>query len=405
LNENTNETPEAKKPQKRIRRTAFDRPVRLKGAILACVICVVAASVVTALIIFGKVGGLKNFKSARAYLEVQNAITDNYIGDSNVQSMKDAAAAAMVSSLGDKWSYYMTADEYKTYKLSSSNKYEGIGVTIAKDDKTGGFAITTVIAGSPAETAGLKKGMTIMTVDGKDVTGLSTDGIRDIIQAKVNSTLTLGISEDGGKPTDYSVDCSVVYNNPVSYELKDGSVGYIKISNFDAGSGDAAKKAIDELLSQGAKSMVFDVRDNPGGMLSELIKVLDYILPEGDLFVSVDHSGSETVTKSDNVCLQMKMTVLVNKNTYSAAEYFAAALQEYNWATVVGEATTGKGRSQTTIEMSDGSAVHISSRTYLTPKRVDLSEKGGITPDVVLENADPEIDDQLTKAIDIAKGS
>ena len=88
MNENTNETPEAKKPRKRIRRTAFDKPVRLKGAILACVICVVAASVVTALIIFGKVGGLQNFKSARAYLEVQNAITDNYIGDSNIQSIR-----------------------------------------------------------------------------------------------------------------------------------------------------------------------------------------------------------------------------------------------------------------------------------------------------------------------------
>jgi len=117
--------------------------------------------------------------------------------------------------------------------------------------------------------------------------------------------------------------------------------------------------------------------------------------------VSVDQSGKETVTKSDNVCLQMKMTVLVNENTYSAAEYFAAALQEYNWATVVGTATTGKGRSQTTIELSDGSAVHISSRKYLTPNRVDLSEKGGITPDTVVYNTDAGVDSQLNKALNL----
>ena len=233
----------------------------------------------------------------------------------------------------------------------------------------------------------------------------TVDGLRELIQSKIDSKIALGVSTDGGKPTTYTVDCSVIYNDPVTYELKDGAVGYIKIANFEAGSGDAVKKAIDELLSQGAKSMVFDLRNNPGGMLSELIKALDYILPEGDLFVSVDQSGKETVTKSDNVCLQMKMSVLVNENTYSAAEYFAAALKEYNWATVVGSATTGKGRSQTTIELSDGSAVHISSRKYLTPKRVDLAQTGGITPDVVVDMGDTGDDMQLYKAIDLVKGA
>ena len=239
-----------------------------------------------------------------------------------------------------------------------------------------------------------------MTIDGEDVTKLSVDGIREKIQSKLNSKIVLGVSDDGGKPVDYTVDCSIIHTNPVTYELKNG-VGYIKIANFDSGSGDAAIAAIEDLLAQGVKSILFDVRDNPGGFLSELIKLLDYILPEGDIFVSVDQSGKETVTKSDNVCLQMKMAVLVNENTYSAAEFFAAALKEYNWATVIGAPTTGKGRSQTTIELSDGSAVHISSRKYLTPNRVDLSQQGGITPDTVVYNADDGIDSQLNKAMDL----
>ena len=127
---------------------------------------------------------------------------------------------------------------------------------------------------------------------------------------------------------------------------------------------------------------------------------LDHILPEGDLFVSVDRSGKETVTKSDNVCVKVPMSVLVNANTYSAAEFFAAALREYDWATIVGENTTGKGRSQTTLLLSDGSAVHISSNKYLTPQRVDLSEQGGLVPDqTVTPGDDPEVDQQLNAAI------
>jgi carboxyl-terminal processing protease len=340
------------------------------------------------------------------YAEVEKAIEDNYIGETNEQSLKDAAAAAMVTSLGDKWSYYMTADEYKTYKLHSANEYAGHRRHRGKGRiQSGGFKLTSVIADTPAD-AGLTKDGIIMTVDGTDVTKLTVDGIRDLIQSKINSTITLGVSADGGSPADYKVDCSVVYNNPVSYELKPGNVGYIKISNFDAGSGDAAIEGHRRAAVPGGQihsvrrarqSRRHALRAHQGAGL-HTARGRSYLCP------SIS-SGNETVTKSDNVCLQMKMTVLVNENTYSAAEYFAAALQEYNWATVVGTATTGKGRSQTTIELSDGSAVHISSRKYLTPKRVDLSQKGGITPDVVVNAGDGKDDPQLSKALELVKNS
>ena len=145
----------------------------------------------------------------------------------------------------------------------------------------------------------------------------------------------------------------------------------------------------------GAKSFVFDVRDNPGGLLSELVDLLDYILPDGDLFISVDKEGHETVQTSDKVSLKNKMVVLVNGNSYSAAEFFAAALQ----ATIVGEQTTGKARSQITLELSDGSAVHISTHKYLTPNRIDLSEAGGVTPDISVAMDDEKTDNQLDTAI------
>ena len=336
-------------------------------------------------------------------------MTKNYIGDYKASDLKNAAANAMIDSLGDRWSYYMTADEYKSYKLHSANQYEGIGVTIDKDEETGGFRIRSVMDNTPASSAKLQEGQIIIAVDDEDVTDLTVDGIRELISSKIDSKINLVVLDDGDKVT-YKLDCSVIYSNPVSYELTNELVGYIRIANFDAGSGDATISAIDNLVTQGATSLIFDVRDNPGGMLSELIKVMDYVLPSGEIFVSVDSSGKETVKKSDNVCLQMVMSVLVNENSFSAAEYFAAALQEYEWATVVGAPTTGKARSQTTIELSDGSAVHISNHKYLTPKRVDLSDSKGINPDVVVNDSamDPDgllrSDKAVQAAIDAMNG-
>ena len=133
--------------------------------------------------------------------------------------------------------------------------------------------------------------------------------------------------------------------------------------------------------------------------MSELVSLLDYLLPDGDLFVSVDKAGKETVQTSDKVCLSAKMAVLVNENSYSAAEFFAAALQEYDWATIVGEHTTGKARSQVTIELSNGGAIHISTKKYLTPQRVDLAEAGGIKPDIEAHNTEKDTTVQLNAAI------
>ena len=181
-----------------------------------------------------------------------------------------------------------------------------------------------------------------------------------------------------------------------------GNVGYIRIANFESGAAQSSISAIESLLTAGAEYFVFDVRTNPGGLLSELTTLLDYLLPGVDIFVSVDKSGEETVVTSNNVCLDMDMCVLVNADSYSAAEFFAAALQEYGWATIVGEHTTGKGRSQQTFELSDGSALHLSTAKYLTPKRVDLSEQGGVAPDIEVAlsgNTDSQLDEAVSQLL------
>lgn len=328
-----------------------------------------------------KVGSGDNYSQAMKYLEIKNIIDQNYVGEVDEETVSSAAFAAMVTGLGDKWSYYMSPSEYAAYKLYSANQYTGLGVSIDKDAETGGFKVLGVSTNSPAANAGLKAGHIIIAVAGKDITNLTVGDARSFISANLGKSVAVTLINLDGNQQELTVDCTLTYTNPVSYELKDGDIGYIKIASFDSGSAELVTAAIESLLGSGAQRFVFDVRSNPGGLYEEMTQVLDYLLPSGDILVAVNESGEETVERSDNVCLSMPMVVLVNSDTYAAAEYFAAALQDYRWAGVVGERTTGKGRIQTTIELSDGSAIHISNGKYLTPNRVDLTEQGGLRPD------------------------
>ena len=375
----------------------FDNKIKLTHLIIACLAVAIVTAILTYVAAIGGFGSKQYFDDARRYVEIEKIIDDNYIGDADYNELYNAAAAAMVKSIGDKWSYFMNAEEYEAYKLSSSNEYSGIGVSV-KVNSSGEFEVFSVEESSPAANAGIAVGDIITAIDGEDVSDKTLEDVSLLIRSKVNKDFPMTLESSGDTKT-VTVACEIIYKNPVSSRLLDGNIGYIKISNFEAGSSENTKKAIEQLLQTGATSFIFDVRNNPGGLLTELVDLLDYILPEGDLFISVDKSGKETVQTSDKVSLKNKMIVLVNGNSYSAAEFFAAALQEYNWATVVGEQTTGKARSQITLELSDGSAVHISTHKYLTPNRVDLAEAGGVTPDIAVAQDDEKTDKQLETAI------
>ena len=370
-------------------------------ALLLCILCVGVTYGVASSRSRAAFGSEENYAQAMKYLEIKNTIDDYYIGEVDEETISSAAFSAMVNSLGDVWSSYMSPTEYQTYQLYSSNQFIGLGVSITKDSDTGGFEITGLTEGSPAENAGLQRGDIILSVDGEDVTGMTISDARSLITSHIDESVTLLIDRNGSQ-TEYTVDCRLIYDNPVSYEMINGNVGYIKISNFESGAADGAIAEIESLLGSGAQYFVFDVRTNPGGLLSELTTLLDYLLPGVDIFVSVDKSGEETVITSNNVCLDMDMCVLVNADSYSAAEFFAAALQEYGWATIVGEHTTGKGRSQQTFELSDGSALHLSTAKYLTPNRVDLSEQGGVAPDIEVAltgNTDSQLDAAVSQLL------
>lgn len=380
------------------KRPEFDRKIRPSTLIIICIVLIMLSAGATYFFIMHDFGSKHYLDDAKKYVEIEKIISEKYIGETEPQSLFDAAAAAMVNSIGDNWSYYMSPEQYEAYKLTSSNEYAGIGASVKEND-SGDFEISDVQEGTPAHTAGLKPGQIILSVDGESVEGKTLEEVSTLIRSKLNKDFDVLIKDTNGDELSVTLACEIIFRNPVSSRIIDGHVGYVKISNFEAGSSESTINAIEKLITAGADSFIFDVRNNPGGLLSELVDLLDYILPEGDIFVSIDRNGKETVSTSDKISLSNKMVVIVNANTYSAAEFFAAALQEYDWATIVGEHTTGKARSQVTIELSDGGAVHISTHKYLTPERTDLSETGGIAPDIAVTKGATEGDSSLDAAI------
>ncbi|MFB0921109.1 MAG: S41 family peptidase [Oscillospiraceae bacterium] len=366
----------------------------------------IIACVLTATLAFGcvfgvfllKYGGTESFPYATKFAAVYNAVKNNYVGDADMEKVSDAAYSAMIDSIDDRWSYYMNPEQYEAYKLYQKNSYTGIGVTIVKDEQSGLYRIATVLEDSPASRAGVNIDDIMCAIDGEDLTGKTSSEVKDLIASKKGKSFELTLRVQGGTKKTLTIGTEVIHSDPVKYEMLDDDIGYIRIKNFEIDSGEETVKAVDDLVEQGAKGIVFDVRNNPGGLLSELLKALDHILPEGDLFVSANKAGEEKVETSDANCVKLPMTVLIDENSYSAAEFFAAALSEYNWAKLVGTHTTGKARSQVNIELTDGSAVHLSTNSYLTPKRVDLAKTGGLAPDVSV-SISSEDEDKLVSGL------
>ena len=320
--------------------------------------------------------------------EISSYLERYFIDDYDEKELADAAAEAMVEATGDRWSYYLTAEEKSSYDEQMQNAYVGIGVTITAQEELGGMRIEAVTAGGPAEEAGLLTGDIITEVEGEKTLDLGMTGTRTKVRGEEGTFVTLTILR-GEESFPVSVERRSIQTPVATYEMLDGQIGYIKIANFDTRCAEETNAAMDELIAQDAKALIFDVRNNGGGYKNELVKVLDKILPEGILFQSEDYQGSKQIDRSDADCIDLPMAVLVNQDSYSAAEFFAAAIQEYDWGTVVGTKTVGKGNFQTAFTLSDGSMLNLSIGKYYTPQGRSLTDTG-ITPDVEIALSDED---------------
>ena len=310
---------------------------------------------------------------------LESLIEGKFIEEYDETAMYDAAAGAMIDALGNRWSYYIPADEYASYLEQMRNAYVGIGVTIVLRED-GFIDIQKVEPNGPAQEAGVMPGDVITAVEGQNVAELTLDAVKNLVRGKAGTQVNLQLRR-GAETVELAVTRREIQTVVATGTMLEGDVGLVQIVNFDSRCESETLAQVEKLLKQGAKALIFDVRYNPGGYKDEMVGVLDYLLPEGPLFRSVNYAGKEEVDPSDAKHLDIPMAVLVNRDSYSAAELFAAALQEYEAALVVGEHTTGKGHFQNTYQLSDGSAVVLSVGRYCTPKGVNL-DGAGIAPDV-----------------------
>ena len=336
---------------------------------------------ITLILVFDVFPKFEKVQSSKlTYLE--QLILERYIGGADQKVIEDAAAQAMIEAMGDEWSYYIPKDRYEAYEQQTQNTYVGIGISVAIVQNVSGVEIRKVVENSPAAEAGLQVGDRIVGVDDKHSDDTPLDELVQLIAGEENTTVNLTILREGKQQT-VTVTRRTLVSEVVGLQLLAGGVGLITIKNFNENCKDQAVAAIEELRMQGAKKLIFDVRYNPGGYVDELVPLLDYLLPEGVLFQTEDYAGNKDVKTSDASFLDMPMAVLVNQQSYSAAEFFAAALSEYEAAIVVGEQTYGKGYFQSVYKLPDGSAVGISIGKYYTPEGKNLAGVG-ITPDIAV---------------------
>ena len=344
--------------------------------------------------------------------ELRALIDRKFIGDIDWKTVEDYAAAGMVEGLGDRWSYYMSEESYANYKEQMNNSYVGVGITVVeREDKY--LDILEVSKGGPAEGAGVEPGGIIIRVGEQDIAEIGINGATSLIKGEEGTDVTLTIRY-GEEDREFTMTRAYFEVTVAWGQMLEDGIGMVTIENFDGRCAEEPITAVEELLAQGATKLIFDVRNNPGGYKHELCKILDYLLPEGPLFRSEYYDGTTQVDESDAKCLEIPMVVLVNRESISAAEFFGAAMSEYDAATLVGEQTIGKGYFQQAHELSDGSAVGLSVGKYTTPNGVSLTNVG-ITPDIPVEvdeelfwqiyygNLDWSQDPQVLAAVEVLK--
>lgn len=342
------------------------------------------------------------------FLEARDRILGSYVGPINEEALAEGAIKGMVDSLGDQWSAYMNTDNFTAYNSQKKNQYVGIGVTVELSTRKEGLLVSEVVPGSPAEEAGISVGDVITKVDGEEVPVIGEHVASERILGEeytlVSITFLSGEEEITSDIMRRTINKEIVTSRII------GTAGYVRVANFNSRVDEDFIAAVGELTNAGVESLVIDMRSNPGGSLDVLHRMLDYLLPEGLIITLRYRNGVTDIRESDANCIELPMVVLVNDSSYSAAEFFAACLREYDWADIVGEKTSGKGYAQETFAMTDGSGLLLSTSEYFPPSGISLAGVG-LTPDyeiplsasekAMLFTLEPEHDKQLQKALQI----
>lgn len=339
----------------------------------------------------------KKIEIVKRYLE------NEYIGELNQDKMVEGALKGYVEGIGDKYTEYLTAEELEDLMINVNGNYVGIGIYMTKDDE-GNILILLPIEGSPAEEVGLQTGDIILKVNGIECKGLELADVSNMVKGEEKTTVNLEILRENEIFT-VDVERRTVELKYMKSELLDNNIGYIQMLSFEEGAAQKLKEEIKNLKNKNINSLIIDLRDNGGGLVTEAVEISEIFIPKGKTILkSYDKNEKETITKSRaSTNENIKLVILVNEESASATEIFAGAIQDNNVATIIGTKTFGKGVMQEVQPLSIGGALKITIEEFKTPNGNKIHEVG-ITPDIVVENRkndkEDKTDTQLQAAID-----
>ena len=344
---------------------------------------------------------------------VRKIIDNEYVSEIEEENLVEGAVKGYVEGLGDEYTEYFTKSEMEEFKSEVQGNYVGVGIYMMQNTKENNIVILYPIEGSPAEKAGLKSGDIIKKVDDTEFTGEDFEKVSTYIKGKEGTKVKIEIERNGENLT-FEVERKKIDLYPIKSEILQNNIGYIKVSSFDDDCAKEFKQTYNELnKSNKLKGLIIDLRNNGGGIVDEALDMVDLILDKDKIeLISTNKNGEEEIKKSkSNPVINVPIVVLVNGNTASASEIFAAALKENGKATIVGEKTYGKGVIQELISLRDGSGIKVTIEEYLTPNRNKIN-KVGITPDkevtlpdtvTSIYNIEKTEDTQLQEAIKLFK--
>ena len=332
------------------------------------------------------------FDSPKAFLQFLHdyqIIRTRYFRPVSDETLFQGAVKGMASSLGDPYSLYLTGDVYKSFMEQTTAAFGGVGIIIG-EDKQGDFYILAVFKKGAAHDAGIQPGGMLVAVDGKKLHGMEPMLAANLVRGKVGTAVTLTI-EENGKVKDYKMHRSDVVLPTVSDQMVSGDIGYIHIYTFATHTGEEFKEALRDVKAKGARKLIIDVRMNPGGLITSVVDVADQILTRGPVVSYQAKNGTKQTFDIDGISKPMPMVILIDRNSASASEILAGAVQGKKEGIVMGEKSFGKGTIQSVEELSDGTALKISIAQYLTAggRKID---KIGIKPDIAVQQTGTPFD-------------
>lgn len=342
--------------------------------------------------------------------EIRSQLYKYYDGPINDSTLVEGAIKGMTSSLNDPYTVFMNKKEFEDFNVQTQGNYSGVGIQVAAKDSN--IVVMDVFDNSPSKKAGIIKNDIIEKVNGSSVSGKDLDKAVSLMKGQENTEVTLTLYRESKGNFDVKVKRQKIDIATVKGEMLQDNVGYIQVSMFDENTAKNFKDQLNKLKSQGMKSLIIDLRDNPGGLLDQCVDMVSNFVPSGKVIVSTidKYSNKKEYKSKGGDFTNLPLTILTNGNSASASEIFSGAIRDYKIGTLVGEKTYGKGVVQTILDTGSGTALKVTISKYYTPNGENIHKKG-IKPNVEviypeeLKKAayDRNKDPQFSKALEIAK--